>query len=298
MIKALGYLGISSPRADDWRKFGTELLGCELAADGPDGAVRLRIDDATWRIQIHPGEADRTEYFGWMVDHEEDLPVVVEKLAQAGVTAEWGSRDLAASRAVNQLVVFTDLWGYRHEVAWGQETSPASFRPGRAMSGFVTGKQGLGHVVLMLPDIDKGHEFFSGVLGFELSDKIITAQGLNARFYHVNARHHTLALAQAPEGITIFNHLMLQVKSIDDVGWVHDRLDEFGVPTTMTLGRHTNDQMISFYCQTPSGFHIEYGFDGLEISPEWVPRVYTKTAIWGHKRIHETPPGIVRPEAR
>lgn len=40
--------------------------------------------------------------------------------------------------------------------------------------------------------------------------------------------------------------------------------------------------MMSFYCTTPSTFHLEYGYDGLEITPDWVPRVYTRTEIWGH----------------
>ena len=26
-----------------------------------------------------------------------------------------------------------------------------------------------------------------------------------------------------------------------------------------TLGRHSNDQMVSFYMSTPSGFEVEYG---------------------------------------
>ena len=62
----------------------------------------------------------------------------------------------------------------------------------------MTGTQGLGHVLLLIPDIEEGHAFFSGVLGFELSDKIIVPGQLNARFYHVNARHHTLALGERP----------------------------------------------------------------------------------------------------
>lgn len=293
MIKALGYVGVSSPRYDDWRRFGTEFLGCEPAADGPDGAVRLRVDDAPWRIQIHPGEADTTEYFGWLVDHEEDLATAVEKLAEAGVTAEQGSPELAASRNVNRLVVLTDPWGFRHEIAWGQEAYPSTFRPGRAHSGFVTGTQGLGHVVLLIPDVDKGHEFFSGILGFELSDKIVVPNALYGRFYHANARHHTLALIQGPPGMAGFNHLMLQVNSIDDVGWAYDNLGAYDVPEVMSLGRHSNDQMISFYCTTPSGFNIEYGFDGLTITPDWVPRVYTSTSIWGHKRNPAASPGIM-----
>ena len=65
MIKSLAYVGVNSPRAEDWRRFGTGFLGGELAPDGPDGAVRLRVDDAAWRLEIHPAEEDSVAFFGW-----------------------------------------------------------------------------------------------------------------------------------------------------------------------------------------------------------------------------------------
>jgi biphenyl-2,3-diol 1,2-dioxygenase len=300
MIKSLAYLGVNSPRHADWRSFGPDFLGAELAEDGADGSVRLRVDDAAWRLQIHPAETDSVAYFGWAVDHEEDLDEVVERLAAAGVTAERGSRELADARNVDRLVSFEDPWGFPHEVTWGQHSYPATFRPGRAGSGFVTGTQGLGHVLLLIPDIEKGHAFFHGVLGFELSDKIIVPGQLNARFYHVNARHHTLALGECPPGMAGFNHLMLQTKSIDDVGSAYDLIEEHQVPLTLSLGRHTNDRTFSFYCATPSLFNIELGFDGVEVTPDWVPQVYNRTAIWGHKLDPEAknrPPGIMHPLA-
>ena len=296
MIKSLAYVGVNSPRAEDWRRFGTGFLGAELAPDGPDGAVRLRVDDAAWRLEIHPAEEDSVAFFGWAVDHEEDLDTVAEKLAAAGITAERGSRELADARNVDRILTFTDPWGFPHEVIWGQHLYPSTFRPGRASSGFVTGTQGLGHVLLLMPDIEAGHEFFSGVLGFELSDKIIVPGQLNARFYHVNARHHTLALGQCPPGVAGFNHLMLQVKDIDDVGRAYDLLDDYDVPITLSLGRHTNDKTFSFYCATPSLFNVELGYDGIEVTGDWVPQVYNQTAIWGHHLDPEAknrPPGIM-----
>ena len=179
--------------------------------------------------------------------------------------------------------MFTDPWGFRHEVTWGQSSVPCSFRPSRPLSGFVTGPQGLGHVLLLLPDIEQGHEFFSR-LGFRLSDKIIIPGRLNARFYHCNARHHTLALGQCEPGVAGLNHLMIQVGSIDDVGLAYELAEEHGVPITLTLGRHTNDRQFSFYHSTPSSFHVEYGYGGLEVDEEtWVPRVYDRTQIWGHR---------------
>ena len=37
---------------------------------------------------------------------------------------------------------------------------------------------------------------------------------------------------------------------------------------TVSLGRHTNDEMISFYLRTPSGFDIEYGFGGKTVDAD------------------------------
>ncbi len=74
-----------------------------------------------------------------------------------------------------------------------------------------------------------------------------------------------------------------------------------GVPITLTIGRHSNDQQFSFYHSTPSSFHVEYGFGGLEVDEEtWIPRVYDRTAVWGHQPHPDgqgRPPGIMHPLA-
>ena len=154
---------------------------------------------------------DSVAFFGWQVDHEEDLDVVVARLAAAGVAAERGSTELAEARNVDRIITFTDPWGFPHEVIWGQHLYPSTFRPGRARPGFVTGTQGLGHVLLLMPDIEAGHEFFSGRPRLRaLSDKIIVpARPELAQFYHVNARHHACA-GSVPPGVAGFNHLMLR----------------------------------------------------------------------------------------
>ena len=41
---------------------------------------------------------------------------------------------------------------------------------------------------------------------------------------------------------------------------------------SVTLGRHTNDFMTSFYAKTPSSFMVECGWGGREIDPAtWQP---------------------------
>jgi 3,4-dihydroxy-9,10-secoandrosta-1,3,5(10)-triene-9,17-dione 4,5-dioxygenase len=50
-----------------------------------------------------------------------------------------------------------------------------------------------------------------------------------------------------------------------------------------TLGRHTNDKMLSFYIKTPGGFDIEFGCEGLEVEDtSWVARESTAVSLWGH----------------
>ena len=102
----------------------------------------------------------------------------------------------------------------------------------------------------------------------DLSDYI--TKPFRAYFFHVNARHHSLALIET--GKNGMHHLMVELFSLDDVGQCYDiamtQEDRVGV----TLGRHTNDFMTSFYAKTPSSFMIECGWGGREIDPAtWQP---------------------------
>ena len=283
MITALSYIGFTSPKADDWRAFGPEVLGAQLAPDEDDGAVRLRIDEAPPRIIVHPGEADDLAYLGWEVD---DLEATVASIERAGVSVDRGD-----------ITRFTDPFGFHHELI-RERTVGAPFVPGRPMSGFVTGDQGLGHAVLIVPDLAAVEAFYTNVLGFKVSDTI--EAGTTLRFLHCaghHARHHTLALVSAP-GMIGIHHLMLEVTTLDDVGNALDIVNERKIPLAMSLGRHTNDLMTSFYVRTPSGFEIEYGTGGIVIDDDvWELGHYNATSHWGHRPPESGPllPGIMRP---
>jgi extradiol dioxygenase len=91
---------------------------------------------------------------------------------------------------------------------------------------------------------------------------------------------------------------MLEVRSIDDVGAALDIVNEREIPLAMSLGRHTNDHMTSFYVRTPSGFEIEYGTGGRLVDDDtWTIDRYDATSTWGHKppATGPLPPGIIRP---
>jgi 2,3-dihydroxybiphenyl 1,2-dioxygenase len=295
VIQSLGYIGFTSPSAEEWLEFGPSILGLEAAGRGPDGAVRLRVDDAAWRIAVHPGERNDLAYLGWTLAGPAALEAAVVSLEKHGLSLQRGDAELIALRAVTDLAWFVDPFGFRHELSWGLAARPSSFRPGRPLAGFVTGAGGLGHVVLIVPDLDHAERFFTEVLGFRLSDRIEV--GISLRVLHCNPRHHTLALMAIPGAVGL-HHLMLEVASLDDVGTALDLCHQQGLPLAMGLGRHTNDHMTSFYVRSPSGFEIEYGWGGRLVPQDgsWTVGSYDAISIWGHDRpAQPLPPGIVHP---
>ena len=154
MIEALNYIGFTSPNHKEWEVFGPEVLGVQLTDPAPDGGVRMRIDDAAHRLTIHPGDADDVAYLGWGVAGPAALSEAIARLEAEGVEVHTALAELAAERGVTALAWFTDLFGFRHELTWGQVTLPSTFRPGRPVSGFLTGDQGIGHAVLVIPDLE------------------------------------------------------------------------------------------------------------------------------------------------
>ena len=297
MIESLSYIGFTSPRAEEWTTFGPDVLGLQVVDErGTDGAVRLRMDDAAHRIAIHPGESDDVAYLGWGVSDARALAAAVVTLEKAGVEVTRETAEVAADRRVVEVVSFADPFGIRNEIAWGQLERPATFRPGRGHGGFVTGQGGLGHAVLISPDLDASERFYVDVLGFRLSDQIHAPNAPRLRFYNCNERHHTLAMVEIP-GITGFHHLMLETVSIDDVGIALDLVTQGAAELTMSLGRHSNDRMTSFYVRTPAAFEIEYGWGGIVLDADSpIPALYDRFSIWGHKPTggRLAPPGIVR----
>lgn len=294
MIKSLSYVGFRSPNSDEWASFGPEIFGAQLVTPPASGEVRLRVDEKVWRIAIHPGETNELAYIGWEVDGVEGLSEAIELLLGAGITVHSGDAALCRDRSVEGLAWFLDPFGFRHELSYGREIAPDPFQPGRPISGFVTGDGGLGHIVLIVPDLDLASEFYLKTLGFSHSDDIEI--GMLIRFAHCNPRHHSLAFTAVP-GMVGVHHLMLEVADVDDVGRAYDLVNERAIPVAMTLGRHTNDHMTSFYVRTPSGFEVEYGSGGRRVDPSetLTPRIYNGISIWGHKPPAEPLiPGILK----
>jgi 2,3-dihydroxybiphenyl 1,2-dioxygenase len=281
-LQALGYAGFGSAALDDWRQFGTTLVGLQ-AVERSASLLAFRMDDRKQRIVIDRAMPEGARFFGWEVADATTLDLLAARLEQAGVDVTAEPQTLADNRRVRGLISFHDPAGNRLEVFYGAEIDDTPFSPGRSISGFRTGPLGLGHAVLTVENIDAVMPFYVDLLGFGLSDYM--QKPFRAYFFHINARHHSLALIET--GRNGMHHLMVELFSLDDVGQSYDvalsETDRIGV----TLGRHTNDLMTSFYAKTPSSFMVECGWGGREIEPStWRPfELQDGPSLWGHERV-------------
>jgi 2,3-dihydroxybiphenyl 1,2-dioxygenase len=285
-LQALGYVGFGSAALDDWRQFGTGLVGLQ-AVERSASLLAFRMDDRKQRIVVDRSLPEGQRFFGWEVADAVTLDALAAKLDKAGVAVTAEPAALADSRRVARLISFCDPAGNRLEAFYGAEIDDAPFKPGRSISGFRTGPLGLGHAVLTVERIDSVMSFYMDLLGFGLSDYM--DKPFRAYFFHINARHHSLALIET--GTNGMHHLMVELFSLDDVGQSYDVAQAGESRVNVTLGRHTNDFMTSFYARTPSSFMIECGWGGRDIDPAtWKPVELTDgPSLWGHERVWLSP---------
>jgi 2,3-dihydroxybiphenyl 1,2-dioxygenase len=300
-IQALGYLGLGGANVDDWIGFATGCLGMQ-AVDRGAGMHDFRMDDRKQRLVVDRSLTYGERYFGWEVADAAALDALAARLEKAGIAVHHETAALADQRLVSGLISFSDPSGNRLEAFHGAHVADEPFHPGRSISGFRTGPLGMGHAVLMVTQMEPALTFYRDILGFKVSDYI--RQPFAGYFLHVNARHHSVALFEAPHNG--MHHLMMELFSFDDVGQGYDIALADRDRVTVTLGRHPNDLVTSFYMRSPSGMMIEYGWGGCEVDDAtWQPQEMNSVeSFWGHDGLMRAigaeggpPPARERPRA-
>lgn len=294
-VRSLGYAWIESTDPAKWLDYGTNVLGLMVAPTMPDdGNVYLKMDARPFRFAVQKGEQDRLAILGWELHDQANFEGAKAELKKAGVAFEEGSRADCQLRRVRELIRLKDPSDNTLELYWGADLDYAKFISPLGIAAFETGfngDMGFGHAVLPAPKLKETHEFYNKVIGLGDVDYMHfhfnpdpADPGMGLHFMHCdNPRHHSLALFEAPNP-TGCVHLMVEVLDVDEVGYCLDRVNERKIPIVSTLGRHTNDRMLSFYMATPGGFAMEFGCEGLQMDwTDYTPTVSTLPSIWGHK---------------
>ena len=282
-VRSLGYLRLSSTDIDAWKVFGGDFLGM-MQVDGSNAdALYYRIDHYPPRLVVEPGGTDSMLAMGFEVLNRRELDEVAAKVAEQGITVMVGDPEECAERRVTGFVKFADPGGNAVELFYGPILDHVPVRT-PLVSSFVTGDMGMGHVIVSAEDAEATLDFYLDVLGFVERNTMGKTW-----FLGCNPRHHTFGIARRRGPGTLL-HLMVEVATIDDVGLALDRAAKYEVPMMNTLGKHTNDQMVSFYVYSPERYAIECGWDGLRVEDEHPTYEITQGAFWGHK--FTPPPGV------
>jgi 3,4-dihydroxy-9,10-secoandrosta-1,3,5(10)-triene-9,17-dione 4,5-dioxygenase len=286
-LRSLGYLRVETADLPRWRELLFDVLGF-AEGSGPDAdTTYARMDERRARLAVSPGDVDRVVAVGWEVRDRYALRQVEQDVEAAGTAVKYLDPQEASELGVEEAITFTDPAGVRVEVYHSPilDHSPVVTPFGNR---FVTGDQGMGHVVLPTPNVVETLRFYQEVLGFLPRGAMAMGppgpKTPKVRFLGLGPRHHSLAIVPAPHGEDPnMVHLMVEVETLDDVGRALDRVHQHGFSISSTLGRHTNDKMVSFYVRAPGGWDVEYGCEGLRVDEDaYTTEEMTADSYWGH----------------
>ncbi|WP_016910220.1 VOC family protein [Streptomyces xiaopingdaonensis] len=287
-IRGLGYLRVQTAHHDRWRELAVDGLGMAPGSGPEEEALYLRVDERRARLALLPGDVDKVLSVGWEVRDGAALDAVRRQVEDAGTAVKELTPAEARQRDVEAGVAFQDPAGVRVEVFYGPVLDHSPLATGFGQR-FVTDGLGLGHVVLPTAHADATVAFYTEVLGFlpRGAMKVGSPEAdpvPRIRFMGVNQRHHSLAVCPAPPtDVPGLVHLMVEVDTLDAVGIALDRVQKLGFSISSTLGRHTNDKMVSFYVRAPGGWDIEYGTEGMLVDETtYTAEEITADSYWGH----------------
>lgn len=281
MINALSYVVVRTPHLQAWIEQAEQHIGLQVEVMETGECVRLRADEKLQRLLVSRVEGEASMGMGFEVADAAQLASVRQALEAEGYATCEGRADELHLRGVSAMFHFRDPDGLRIEVCHGHADAPGAFVPGRPLGGFRTGAMGLGHVALITEHFEALSHLYRTIFGFKVSDH--TEAPFRVEFLHCNPRHHTVGLAHTGGPAKIY-HLMLEYNDFDDVGRAYDMAltqpDSIGV----TLGRHINDHVTSFYLKNPDGWMFELGWASRTIGPDWQVEALEGMSLWGHDR--------------
>ena len=293
-ITELGYIGLSIVDTATWGSFATEVLGMELVLEGETDRFYLRLDAQHHRITVDRGATDDLAFVGWRVPHADALERVAAQVEETGLAVVGATSEELVERRVLGMFKVVSPGGIPTEVFFGPQVDHHKpFHPGRPMYERFATDGGMGHVVLREEDVDAAARFYREGLGMVGGVEYVyggASRTVQPQFFHTaNTRQHSVAFG-IPRLERRLHHFMVECTNVDDVGQAHDEVQRRGLTLTLPLGKHANDQMLSFYVRTPAGFEVEYGAGGRRPIEE---AEFSVEDMWGR---HLAAPRRARPD--
>ena len=156
-ILGLGYLGVGAPDLSAWLPFAEGILGMELVHQSDD-ELRFKMDLRVYRLAVHRSP-EPLQYVGLEVQDERALELTTSELERAGTVVKVLGAQEASHRGVAGMVTCEDPSGTPLEFFYGAYAEEVKAFRSPTGARFVTGDQGMGHVVIALTNYPEAVEF-------------------------------------------------------------------------------------------------------------------------------------------
>lgn len=154
----------------------------------------------------------------------------------------------------------------------------------------------IGHVVLMVQDLERSVEFYTKVLGFKVSDvypESMMPGGM--AFLRCNTDHHGVALVGAGKGAARnaeMHHMAFEVATLDEVVRAREHLRAHGVPIDFEGRRRAGCQVaVEFRDPDNHSLEIYWGLDQVGSDGRPRPPEEWREALSLEAAIDDAPPG-------
>lgn len=271
------YVRLGTADLESSVRFATEVLGLEIVRKTAKTA-HLRSDSRDHTLCYFEGDPrDNTSAFE--VDTQEELDRAAARLEEYGCAVRQGTAEEAEQRHVRDFINFKDLSGNSIDLVHAPHHSGRRYFPSRD-----AGITGFSHIGLRTLDARRDEEFWTGLLGAKVSDRIGEAPLLR-----IDEVHHKIALF--PSTFAGVQHINHQVQGIDDIMRAYYLLTERGIPIRFGPGRHPTSGACFLYFEGPDGMIFEYSTgvrliteeDEKTYRPRNFPAVPSSFCMWGSK---------------
>jgi 2,3-dihydroxy-p-cumate/2,3-dihydroxybenzoate 3,4-dioxygenase len=242
------------------------------------GAEYFRSDGRDHTLVYFEGDpADHT--VGFEQRNAAELEAAATLLDRSDVKVRAGTADECEQRRVKSFINFKDPTGNSIDLVVQPHHSGRDYWPPHN-----TGITGFSHIGLCSSDPARDEQFWTGVLGARVSDRIGPSPLLR-----IDEVHHKIALFPSRKpGVQHVNH---QVDSINDLMKAWYRLQAAGVRIVFGPGRHPTSGACFLYFEGPDGMVYEYSTgvrhitaeQEAEYQPRQFPMDTTSFCMWGSK---------------